>query len=63
MIEAARKRLPDVELEIADIASWRPEARYDVILGNAVLQWVPDHASLLPALIGKLAPGGLAHVS
>jgi trans-aconitate 2-methyltransferase len=34
---------------------------FDVILANAVLQWVPGHATLLPELIGKLAPqGGLA---
>ena len=30
----------------------------DVILANAVLQWLPDHERLVPALIGKLAPGG-----
>lgn len=58
MIEAARKRLPDVDFEVADIASWRPEEKFDVILGNAVLQWVPDHATLLPALVDKLTPGG-----
>jgi len=27
-------------------------------LANAVLQWVPDHASLLPSLIAKLSSGG-----
>jgi trans-aconitate 2-methyltransferase len=31
---------------------------FDVILANAVLQWVPDHARLFPALAAKLAPGG-----
>jgi trans-aconitate 2-methyltransferase len=29
-----------------------------VILANAVLQWVPDHGSLFPALLARLAPGG-----
>jgi trans-aconitate 2-methyltransferase len=29
-----------------------------VIFANAVLQWVPDHATLLPALVSKLTPGG-----
>lgn len=58
MIEAARKRLPDVGFEVADIASWRPEEKFDVILDNAVLQWVPDHATLLPGLINMLTPGG-----
>ncbi len=31
---------------------------FDVILANAVLQWVPDHSRLLPALMSKLARGG-----
>jgi trans-aconitate 2-methyltransferase len=34
---------------------------FDVILANAVLQWLPDHATLLPKLLEKLAQkGGLA---
>ena len=59
MIAAARKRLPGVRFEIEDIRAWRgPDAPADVILANAVLQWVPDHGSLLPSLIDKLAPDG-----
>jgi trans-aconitate 2-methyltransferase len=58
MIEAARKRLPTIRFEVDDIASWRHPGSFDLILANAVLQWVPDHASLLPKLLGKLAPGG-----
>ena len=57
MIEAARKRLPDIAFEVADIREWRPKAPLDVILANAVLQWIPDHETLLPALIAKLKPG------
>jgi len=33
-------------------------APFDVILANAVLHWLPDHAKLFPALAAKLAPGG-----
>ncbi|GAB3319914.1 trans-aconitate 2-methyltransferase [Larkinella ripae] len=58
MIEAARRRLPDLAFEIADIATWANKGPFDVILANAALQWVPDHASLLPALLNKLTPGG-----
>jgi len=58
MIETARRRLPDVRFELADIAGWNERGLFDVILANASLQWVPDHAALLPALLGKLAPGG-----
>jgi len=58
MIEAARKRLPDIAFEVADIRAWRPKRPVDVILANAVLQWIPDHETLLPTLLAKLAPGG-----
>ena len=58
MIQAARKRLPDTTFEVADIRQWRPKEPLDVILANAVLQWIPDHEMLLSALIAKLKPGG-----
>jgi trans-aconitate 2-methyltransferase len=58
MLDAARKRLPDIQFEIGDIGAWRNPGPFDVILANAALHWVPDHESLLPALIAKLAPGG-----
>jgi trans-aconitate 2-methyltransferase len=58
MIEAARKRLPDIDFEVADIREWRPMEPLDVILANAVLQWVPDHETLFPALMAKLGSGG-----
>jgi trans-aconitate 2-methyltransferase len=58
MIKAARARLPDIAFEVADISEWRPKAPLDVILANAVLQWIPDHETLFPALMGKLNPGG-----
>ena len=32
------------------------QGRFDVILANAVLQWIPDHAALFPSLAAKLAP-------
>ena len=57
MIAAARKRLPAIAFEVADIVGW-DGADFDVILANAVIQWIPDHEALLPALIAKLAPGG-----
>ena len=31
-------------------------------MANAVLQWVPEHAALFPALAAKLAPGGILAV-
>ncbi|HEY2022650.1 trans-aconitate 2-methyltransferase [Paraburkholderia sp.] len=58
MIAAARRRLPTVSFELGDISTWNTHERYDVILANAVLQWVPDHERVMPALLEKLAGGG-----
>jgi trans-aconitate 2-methyltransferase len=58
MIAAASKRLPAIRFELDDISAWRNRGPFDVILSNAVLQWVPDHKSLLPALMDRLSPGG-----
>jgi trans-aconitate 2-methyltransferase len=58
MLEAARQRLPQVQFDLADIDSWNETGPFDVIFANAVLQWVPDHATLLPALVNKLSTGG-----
>ncbi len=58
MIEAARKRLPDIAFEVKDIREWRSGEPLDLILANAVLQWIADHETLLPALIARLKQGG-----
>jgi trans-aconitate 2-methyltransferase len=58
MICAARKRLPSVTFELADVAAWQAFGTWDVILANAVLHWVPAHDVLLPRLVDALASGG-----
>ena len=58
MIAAARKRLPRFQFAVAAVEAWDEPGPFNVILANAVLHWVPDHAALLPRLVGKLAPGG-----
>jgi trans-aconitate 2-methyltransferase len=58
MIGAARRRLPDIRFDVADIAAWDEPGGFDLILANAVLQWLPSHETLFPRLVGKLAPGG-----
>lgn len=62
MLEAARKRLPGTAFEQADLATWRPAAPVDLLYANAVFQWVPDHISVLEALMDGLKPGGVLAV-
>lgn len=62
MLESARARLPRLAFALADAATWTPERAPDLIYANAVLQWLPDHATLLPRLFGLLAPGGVLAV-
>lgn len=58
MIEAARKRLPDLRFDVCDIAGWAREQAYDLVLANASLQWLADHEVLFPSLISKVRSGG-----
>ena len=50
-----------VEWVRSDAESWDPAqvgAPIDVIVTNALLQWVPSHLELIPRWIDALAPGG-----
>ncbi|WP_428486329.1 trans-aconitate 2-methyltransferase [Rhodopila sp.] len=58
MVAAARQRLPALRFALGGLEAWDPPERYDVILANAVLQWLPNHEALMPRLIARLAPGG-----
>lgn len=58
MLADARKRLPALNFKLADIGAWNPAQAFDVILANASLQWLPDHATLYPHLVKHLTQGG-----
>jgi len=58
MIAAARRRLPQAQFAVGDIEEWNDAGPFDVLLANAVLHWIPDHSTLLPALVARLASGG-----
>ncbi|PPJ47358.1 trans-aconitate 2-methyltransferase [Rhizobium sp. KAs_5_22] len=62
MLEKARARLPGTAFVEADLSTWRPEAPADLLYANAVLQWLPDHLTLMESLIDHLAPGGVLAV-
>jgi trans-aconitate 2-methyltransferase len=59
---AAAQALPagDGRLSFAlgDVRDWKPDGPVDVIISNAVLQWVPDHLAVLARWAGFLPAGG-----
>ena len=55
MVESARER--GVDAQVGDVRSWEPKPDTDVVLSNATLQWVPEHAELLVRWAGALSPG------
>ncbi|MEU6131405.1 trans-aconitate 2-methyltransferase [Saccharopolyspora sp. NPDC047091] len=55
MVEAARGNGVDARLQ--DVRDWRPESDTDVVLCNAVLQWVPEHVELLRGWLPALPAG------
>lgn len=62
MLASARTRLPAARFEEADAATFTLPRPADLIFANAVLQWVPDHGTVLPRLLSLLAPGGVLAV-
>jgi len=43
----------------ADVAGWQPSGPVDVVVANALLQWIPRHLDLLPKLASWLRPAGV----
>lgn len=62
MLEQGRALSADVDWSVGDITTWAPEQPADLILANASLQWLPDHAALFAHLADALAPAGLLAV-
>jgi trans-aconitate 2-methyltransferase len=60
MVAAAEPLAEPGRLEFVrcDVGAWNPPGPVDVIVANALLQWVPGHLDLLAPLAGRLAPGG-----
>ena len=58
--EAAEHALPGrCDFVHADVAAWEPPDAVDVVVANAVLQWVPGHLELLSRFASWLRPGGV----
>lgn len=61
MLAAAATELgpdPAAILIRADAASWAPSTALDVVVSNALLQWIPGHDDLLSRMAGWLGPAG-----
>lgn len=62
MLRQARGRLPNHKFVEGDLATWMPEEGTDLLFGNAVFQWLPDHPKVLARLLGALPEGGVLAV-
>jgi trans-aconitate 2-methyltransferase len=61
-LRQARERLPRCTFVESDLATWMPEQATDLLFGNAVFHWVPDHPRVLARLLQALPPGGVLAV-
>jgi trans-aconitate 2-methyltransferase len=62
MLAHARSEFPDLEWIEASISSFRASDSPDLIFSNAAMQWVPNHSSVLPALLQQVRAGGILAV-
>jgi trans-aconitate 2-methyltransferase len=62
MLERARRDLPSIEWTLGDAGSYRAPEPVDLLFANAVLHWLPGHATLFPSLIEQLRKGGVLAV-
>jgi len=62
MLKAARKRLPACEFAQADLATWMPDRKFDLLFANATFQWVAGHGAVLSRLFDTLPSGGVLAV-
>jgi trans-aconitate 2-methyltransferase len=62
MLRKARERLPKCTFIEADIATWAPEPRTDLLFANAAFHWLPDHPRVLRRLLEALPAGGVLAV-
>ncbi|SCG64846.1 trans-aconitate 2-methyltransferase [Micromonospora halophytica] len=57
MIDRARTLAAPVDFAVGDVTAWRPAPDVDVVVANAVLQWVPGHRELLTRWAHALPAG------
>lgn len=60
MVERARagNTDPRADYELADASTWAPSDPIDLIVSNAMFQWIPGHLGVIERLCAHVAPGG-----
>ncbi|MEU6660695.1 trans-aconitate 2-methyltransferase [Streptomyces sp. NPDC046821] len=59
MLERAAAYASDrLDFVLADAGTWTPGETFDLIISNALLQWVPGHMDRFPDWVGAVASGG-----
>jgi trans-aconitate 2-methyltransferase len=54
MLHQARKQVPKCSFVQADISTWTPADRVDLLFANGVFQWIPDHLTVLRRLMQSM---------
>ncbi len=49
---------PRANFDVADVVEWAPHRPYDLMISNAMFQWVPDQFGVIDRLLGHLSDGG-----
>lgn len=44
--------------ELADVVTWTPDEPVDLVISNALFQWVPDQLSVIERVSRSVTPGG-----
>jgi trans-aconitate methyltransferase len=58
MIEAAKQRLPDADLRVADAHDFTVDEPVDAVFSNAALHWMPSSVEVLGCVSDALRDGG-----
>jgi trans-aconitate 2-methyltransferase len=62
MLRQARNQLPGCTFVEGDLSTWMPEPGTELLFGNAVFHWVPNHLQALARLLQSLPTGGVLAV-